>query len=134
MNRIAAQAPGAYRRRMTMHVALALTLQTGPAEGWCTHGVAIGTGASPASALEELETEGLRRARDLALELEDGPPGEHRWAFVIEDVRIAAGPAGSSEDERWLAYGTLASWGRVPGAAGRWDAPHDGGPAARPVA
>ena len=110
-----------------------LALQNGQAEGWCTHGVAIGTGASPAIALEELETEVLRRARDLALKLGDGPPGDHQWAFVIEDVRIAAGPAGGAANEQWLAYGTLSSWGHAPGSAGRWDAPHDGGPAARPA-
>ena len=131
MNQAMARPPGAYLRPMTMHVDLVLTLLTSQAEGWCAHGVAIGAGSNPASALEQLETEGLRQARDLALKLKDGPPGEHRWAFVIEDIRITGGPAGCGEDERWLAYGTLSSWGRAPGSAGRWDAPHDGGPAAR---
>ena len=114
-----------------MHVELTLSLQTGPAEGWCRHCVAIGTGASPAGALEDLETEGHRQARDLALKLEEGPAGDHRWAFVIEDVRLNAGPAGCAADEQWLAYGSLSSWGHTPWSAGRWDAPHDGGPAAR---
>ena len=116
-----------------MSVDPTLILQTGRAEGWCAHGVAIGTGASPASALEQLETDGLRQARDLALNLEAGPPGEHRWAFVIEDIRITGGPAGCTEDERWLAYGSLSSWGHWPWSAGRWDTPHDGGPASRPA-
>ena len=118
---------------MTMHVALALTLQTVRAEGWCVHGVAVGTGASPAGALEQLETEGLRLARDLALKLDEGPPGDYRWAFAIEDVRITAGPAGCAEGERWLAYGSLSSWGHSPWSAARWDRPHDGGPVSRPA-
>lgn len=116
---------------MTMHVALELTLQTGRAEGWCVHCVVAGTGSSPETALEQLETEGHRQVRDLTLKLPEGPPGDHRWSFVIEDVRIIAGPPGGARDERWLAYGSLSSWWHSPWSAGRWDRSHDGGPAAR---
>ena len=46
-------------------------------------------------------------------------PGDSEWRFEVVDVRLMPGVI-EGEQSGWLAYGTLVSAGKHPGAAGYW--------------
>jgi hypothetical protein len=86
------------------------------------HGVSIGGGPDIDSAMISLMTDAQHRAEELARELQGTDREDAVWQFEVIDLRIIPGPP-DREDERWLAYGTLASRGRTPWTASYWDEP-----------
>jgi len=137
MNQATARPPGAYLRPMTMHVDLVLTLltrryghamrkvtvaplvlrTTSDPEGVCAHGVMVGTGPKPETALENLATEAGRQAEQLAAEVAAAETGlgDGTWSFHVIGVRLTAGPG----PEPWAATGTLVTPGEDPWS-GSW--------------
>lgn len=52
------------------------------------HGLALGTGSSIDTALENLENEGMRQAQELAGEFRDDQRDNAEWPFAIIDVKL----------------------------------------------
>lgn len=81
-------------------------------EGVWAHGVVVGAGPIPETALENLAIEAERQAEQLAAEAAatESGLGDVTWAFHVIDVRLTAGPG----PEPWAAIGTLVSAGEDP--------------------
>jgi hypothetical protein len=103
--------------KITIADVLARTTSDSPGH---VHGVSIGKGPDIDIAMINLMTSAQRRAEELARELQHTDRDDAVWQFEVIDLRIIPG-APDREDERWLAYGTLASRGRTPWAASYWD-------------
>jgi hypothetical protein len=84
---------------------------TSDPEGVCAHGVMVGTGPIPETALENLATEAERQAEQLAAEVAAAETclGDVTWSFHVIGVRLTAGPG----PEPWAALGTLVSAGEA---------------------
>ena len=90
---------------------------TSDPEGVCAHGVVVGTGPIPETALENLATEAERQAGQLAAEVAAAETGlgDVTWSFHVIGVRLTAGPG----PEPWAAIGTLVTPGEDPWS-GSW--------------
>jgi len=98
-------------------VARIVVRTTSEPAGVYPHGIVLGTGAAPESALEDLATEAERRAGQLAEEAAAAETalGDRVWQFHVTGVRLTAGPG----PEPWAAVGTLVTPGEDPWA-GSW--------------
>jgi hypothetical protein len=95
---------------------LALRTTSDP-EGACAHGVVVGTGPIPETALENLAAEAERQAEQFAVEVAaaESGLGDVTWSFHVIGVRLTAGPG----PEPWAAIGTLVTPGEDPWS-GSW--------------
>jgi hypothetical protein len=79
-------------------------------------GVATGTGATAAEALDALRHDATEIAEKQAYDLgssADGSGVDDSWGLEVVDVRFAHGPTDDHEDG-WLAFGTLCTTGVSP--------------------
>ena len=84
-----------------------ITLRTTSSVDERARGIAIGTGTSPARAVQALTRHGQELAEEEAASREADVRGEpSEWMWEIIDVRVAAGHAGDDETA-WLATGTV---------------------------
>src|SRR4051794_35916 len=95
MNRGRVGSLGRYGHAMPKVTVAPLVLRTtSDPEGVCEHGVVVGTGPIPETALENLSTEAERQAEQLAAEAAAAGTGlgDVTWSFHVIGVRLTAGP------------------------------------------
>jgi hypothetical protein len=105
MNPAGPRITGRYGHAMPKVTVAPLVLRTTSDPGGVgAHGVVVGTGPIPETALENLATEAERQAEQLATEVAAAETGlgDVTWSFHVIGVRLTAGPG----PEPWAAIGT----------------------------